>query len=281
MRRSALLLLAIVLGAFACESFGAAENEEETPAEDGDAGKTKTKDAAIADAGADVDAAQGPTGPFFDDVQYDAIDDFERGEDVTGGPLQWTAVSAPEGHEDETVTAGTCEGPPCSPKTTALFNDGVAYTGYLETELREDTQRTRLDFAMMLAPGVGVVEAPQVQMASFELEDDRYIFFERAGDRLRLGDQFRDDPDAEYNSDFTDVGDASVLNEWGHYRLFLDLESGVVAIAKEGAPLGPTRVLRPEVVVGHKVKKARIGITYAINGLFALSFDDVGLKQWP
>lgn len=274
MRRSALLLLAVVLGAFACESFGAAEDEGETPAEDGGAGRTKTEDAAIADAGVDVE--RGP----FDDIEYDAFDGFERGEDVTGGPLQWTAVSVPEGHEDEAVTAGACAGPPCRSKTTALFNNGVAYIGYLETELREDTRSMRLDFAMTLVPDASVVGASQVQMASFELEGDRYIFFERAGDRLRLGDQFRDAPDAEYDSAFTDVGDASVLNEWGHYRLFLDLDGGVVAIAKEGAPLGPTRVLRPE-VVGHKVEKARIGITYAINGLFTLAFDDVGLKQWP
>lgn len=282
MRVRPVVITSALLGLLACGGFGGNDGEREAPADAGapakDAGgKGPTSDGAATDA-PDLTTEAG-VDERFADVVYDHTDDFERPDIPAGGPFGWVKQ---QGGANNVQTETCVDALVCSLTHVAAFENQFPYDfGHLETALKPDTRIVRLDFSMMftlseLQPDT----SPQVQIASFELEDERYLILERFEDSLRLGDQIRNsDAPSDSNTNLIDIATANP-GEWARYRLYVDLDAGVMALARNGVKLPTERKLR-RAAITTKLKNARIGITFAANAIFRLRFDDVGIKEWP
>lgn len=273
----------------ACEAFGG-DSPDEAEETSKDAG-TKTKDAGSDgpssessssgdddDVAAPIDAAT--LNKLSGDVPYDEFDDFERPNLELSGPFNWKLVKT--GVNASFGSSGCDDTSKCSGSKVAVFQNALPdqYV-YFETLLQAATRVVRLDFALKTAILVNQGGDAQVQIASFEVSEDRFVVIEIFNGDYRLVDQYRKAPNQNYDSFYSVLGTAVAGGEWTRYRAYLNLDTKRIALTVNGELFATAITVRPEVIDGKKLVKARIGAPYAdANHRFQLRYDDVGLAEW-
>lgn len=282
MRAGIVAIASALAFAAACASFATDEAVGAGSSPSSDAGKSdQTAPVVTKEGGANANDDAGASAlpaDAFDDIAFDPateLDQFERADPI-GGPLKWQSqkvatsatVIGSEDCDDALV---------CSKNLVAYCENNIQGWGFLVAELDPEARVMRLDFAMKIALQTHAAGA-QGQVVSIALDTDRFIFLTDDQGTLRLGDQYRPNAvDADYDTKFTDLGPVPDADGWAKYRLYVDLDLRLVALMKDGAPLGPPRVLRPEVIT--KLATLRIGVTYARGDNFHVAIDNVGLRK--
>lgn len=263
------MIAAIIAGCiFACSSFGS-ENGADPPEDAGPPVPDRVEPVS------DVSSPDGSVGA--DDplgvIAYDRHDDFERDPIPGAGPLEW-AEEAPGTTVDEVITTGECQDTThCSPSHAARVQNDATGAGYLATKLSERTRIVRIDFAMRIAranPDVG-----RLRMASLELTEGRVVFLQVQGNVLQLGDAVSS-PDPTTGT--IDLGPVA-FDTWARYRFYVNLDTRVAAVARDGEAFSSTFTIRPEVV--KTMARARLGITLAVENNYEVLYDDVGIRELP